>query len=50
MKQLKGKKTTHTKKISKIEKKKRKNYLQKRNVPFGGNGTNVFIKEKSQVK
>ena len=49
MKQLKGKKTTHTQKISKIEK-KWKNYLQKRNVPFGGNGTNVFVKEKSQVK
>ena len=49
MKQLKGKKTTHTKKnkSQKLGEKKRQNYLQKRNVPFGGNGTNVLIKEQS---
>lgn len=49
MKQLKGKKTTHTQKnkSQKLGEKKRQNYLQKRNVPFGGNGTNVLIKEQS---
>lgn len=37
MKQLKGKKKTQKKQISKIEKKrKQKNYLQKRNVPLEG--------------
>ena len=48
MKQLKGKKTTHTqKKTNRKNWGKKKTELQKRNVPFGENGTNVLIKEQS---